>query len=160
MYLSRAAVERGAALTEARDAVLWPQVVALQARTEALVARELQHRFHLGLSEFRALLTCAGSPKGEVRMQELARAVHLDQSSVSRLVRRLEAAELTERRQCEEDRRGVYTGITERGLDVLHAATPVHDAALTHALEQAGSDPDLGPLVRALRGLPPTGAAS
>ena len=141
----------------APDAALWPQVVALQAHTEALVGRELQQRFHLGLSEFRALSACAGSPKGEVRMQELARAVHLDQSSVSRLVRRLETAGLTERRKCEEDRRGVYTGITEQGLDVLHAAAPVHDAALTRAFEQAGSDPHLGPLVRALRGVAPAG---
>ena len=30
---------------------------------------------------------------------ELAKAIHLDQSSVSRLVRRLEAAQLTERRR-------------------------------------------------------------
>lgn len=140
----------------ALDAALWPRVVALQARTEALVARELQRRFHLGLSEFRALLACAGSPKGEVRMQELARAVHLDQSSVSRLVRRLEAADLTERRQCEDDRRGVYTGITDHGLHVLRSATPVHDTALTHALEEASRSPDLGAVVRALRSLPPT----
>ena len=148
----------GTARAPASDAAVWPQVVALQSHTEVIVGRELQQRFHLGLSEFRALLACERSPKGEVRMQELARAVHLDQSSVSRLVRRLETAGLTERRKCEEDRRGVYTGITEQGLDVLHAAVPVHDAALTRALEQAGADPDLGPLVRALRGVRPTEA--
>ena len=146
----------GASGPSTGDAGRWQHVIALLARTEALVGRELQQRFHLGLSEFRALLACAGSYKGEVRMQELARAVNLDQSSVSRLVRRLETAQLTERRQCEEDRRGVYTGITERGRHVLDAATPVHDAALTQALEEAGSDPDLGPVVRALRGITPS----
>ena len=43
-------------------------------------------------------------------MREPAKAVYLDQCSVSRLVRRLEATELTERRKREEDKRGATPG--------------------------------------------------
>ena len=124
--------------------------MALHSQVDNIVARALDRQFGLGLSEFLALAACAAAPNGEMRMQDLTDAVYLNQSSVSRLVGRLERSHLTERRICEFDRRGVYTGITDHGLQVLRAAAPAYEAALHDAFERASADPNLAPLVHAI----------
>lgn len=125
--------------------------MALYSQVDREVARALHRQFGLWLSEFLALAACAAAPCGEMRMQDLTDAVHLNQSSVSRLVSRLERTQLTERRICEGDRRGVYTGITEYGLKVFREAAPVYEAALQEAFQRASADPHLAPVVQALR---------
>src|SRR4051794_7114952 len=94
-----------------REGVLWTRLVALHSQVARTVERALLRHCEVGLSEFLALAACAAAPDGEMRMQDLTDAVNLNQSSVSRLVARLERSGLTERRMCEYDRRGVYTGI-------------------------------------------------
>jgi DNA-binding MarR family transcriptional regulator len=78
---------------------------------------------------------------------------NLNQSSVSRMVTRLERVGLTERRICEHDRRGVYTGITDHGLDVLSKAVPVYETALSEALDRSAADPNLTTLVEKITAL-------
>lgn len=133
------------------DGVLWTRIVALHSQVDNVIGRALHRQFGLGLSEFLALAACAAAPDGEMRMQDLTEAVYLNQSSVSRLVGRLERSQLTERRICEFDRRGVYTGITDHGLQVLRDAAPAYEAALRDAFERASADPTLAPLVQAIR---------
>ncbi|WP_306749019.1 hypothetical protein [Saccharothrix yanglingensis] len=64
----------------------WSDLRALHDRVDADLERALRRRFRLGMSEFDALSALAGSPDGELRMQELTGAVGLNQSSVSRLI--------------------------------------------------------------------------
>jgi DNA-binding MarR family transcriptional regulator len=97
------------------------------------------------------LIALAQSPDGELRMQELNDVTFLNQSSVSRLVARLERAGLAERRSCEQDRRGVYTGITDTGARVLRAAMPVYEGSLRESFDQLAVDPKLRALVHRLR---------
>lgn len=126
---------------------LWARLVALHSQVDAVVGRALQRHLGIGLSEFLALAACAAAPDGEMRMQDLTEAVYLNQSSVSRMVTRLERVGLTERRICEHDRRGVYTGITAHGLEVLRKAVPVYETALSEALDRSAADPNLTTLV-------------
>ncbi|WP_067450972.1 MarR family winged helix-turn-helix transcriptional regulator [Actinomadura macra] len=135
------------------DVQIWNGVVTLHGRVEHRLAKALQRGHGVGLSEFRALCRLAGADDGELRMQELADLIGLNQSSVSRLVARLETAGLTRRAMCPKDRRGVYTVITEDGRDLQERACPTYRSALTEALDEAAADPDLGPLVVGLRGL-------
>ena len=69
--------------------------------------RRLQHEHGLGVSEYEVLERLAGTDKDQRRMQELADAVHLSQSALSRVVARLEADGLVYRGMCPEDRRGI-----------------------------------------------------
>src|ERR1700743_1836250 len=133
------------------DAALWSQLVAVHARVGGSVERTLQRRFGIGTSELQALIALAQSPDGELRMQELNDVTFLNQSSVSRLVARLERAGLAERRSCEQDRRGVYTGITDTGARVLRAAMPVYEGSLRESFDQLAVDPKLRALVHRLR---------
>jgi DNA-binding MarR family transcriptional regulator len=132
---------------------MWARLVALHSQIDNVVERALQRRFGIGLSEFLALAACAAAPDGEMRMQDLTEALYLNQSSVSRMVTRLESNGLTERRMCEYDRRGVYTGITEHGFEVFRKAVPAYEAALTGALDRSAADPNLAALVEKLNSL-------
>ena len=67
-------------------------------------------------------------------MQDLAEAVHLSQSALSRVVARLEADGLVVRAMCAEDRRGIFACLTDAGRERYAAALPAHRAVLAEAL--------------------------
>ncbi|GAA1032141.1 MULTISPECIES: MarR family winged helix-turn-helix transcriptional regulator [Amycolatopsis] len=129
---------------------MWPRMMALRSRVDHEVEQALQRQLHLGFSEFVALMSLADRPDGELRMQELADATSLNQSSATRLVGRLERTGLTERRLCEYDRRGVYTGITDAGRATLRKAVPVYETALASAFDRVAADPDYRDLIAAV----------
>jgi DNA-binding MarR family transcriptional regulator len=133
------------------DLALWSELDALHARVGGNVEKVLQRRFGIGTSELRALVALDNSPDGELRMQDLNDVTSLNPSSVSRLVARLERAGLAERRLCEQDRRGVYTGITATGARVLRDAVPVFEGSLREAFDQLAVDPRLRSLVHRIR---------
>nr|WP_055501242.1 MarR family transcriptional regulator [Nonomuraea pusilla] len=133
-----------------RDDEVWVGVVRLHARVEHELAVALQ-RHGLGLSEYRALCHLSDAPGGELRMQDLADLLGLNQSSVTRLVGRLERAGLTRRDLCPDDRRGVYSVITDEGRARKSEATSTYEHALSTTLDHASGEPGLDRLVTALR---------
>jgi DNA-binding MarR family transcriptional regulator len=137
--------------TGASEERRWRLFAALFGRVERELEAGLLRHHGLGLSEYRALSELAGAVAGELRMQELADALGLNQRSVSRLIGRLEAAGLTRRERCPNDRRGVYTAITERGHDRWRDAEPSYAQALTRALDHAATNRDLAAVLHALR---------
>ena len=88
---------------------------------------------------------------GHLQMKQVADAVVLSQSATTRLVTRLEDRGLLTRYLCPTDRRGIYTDVSDEGLALLEAARPTNDAALREALDEAAREPDLVPLVDAVR---------
>ncbi|MGH3316813.1 MAG: MarR family winged helix-turn-helix transcriptional regulator [Nocardioidaceae bacterium] len=137
------------------DAQTWGTVVALHAWVEGRLGQALQRRHGMGLSEFRALRQLAAAKDGELRMQELAELIGLNQSSASRLVSRLEAVELTRRDHCPDDRRGVYTVITDEGRAHLEDADPTYETTLGDALDKAAASDRFRDVVGLLRGSTP-----
>jgi DNA-binding MarR family transcriptional regulator len=133
------------------DELAWDALAALHSRVEQQLAKALQRRHGLGLSDYRALSRLAAAEQDGMRIAELAEALGLNESSVSRLADRLQQAGLTERCVCEDDRRGVYAFITEAGHKQLAAATPTYRAQLAAALDAATADPALAAPVTALR---------
>ena len=122
----------------------WQALRQLQARVDDAVERALHREHALSVSEYQALAALAYSDDdGHLRQQVLADAIPLNHSSVSRLVGRLERAGLTERYLCDEDRRGVYTQLTERGRQLLERARETYLRVLDAELRAAGQDPDL-----------------
>ncbi len=118
----------------------WLSLIQTVANVEADLVKVLQARHGLGLSEYRALEVLARSPQSELRMQELAAYLRLNQSSVSRMVERLERAGLTVRDLCPDDKRGVYTVLTEDGRARLESARPDYEQALEAALKEHGGE--------------------
>lgn len=138
-------------MTTETDYVSWSRLVTLHGRVEQRLAEVLQAEHSLGLSEYRALCHLASSEDGELRMQVLADRTGLNQSSISRLVDRLERAALAERVHCGGDRRGVYAKITQAGRDRQAKAKPSYVAALSRSLDEHTDDERLAEVVRHLR---------
>ncbi len=67
-------------------------------------------------------------------MQDLAAQLQLDQSSVTRVVERLERLGLTIRDVCPNDKRGVYTVLTEAGRQRLDDARPEYERQIALVL--------------------------
>lgn len=118
----------------------WLRLIQVVANVEAELGKVLQARHGLGLSEYRALEALARSPDSELRMQELASHLRLNQSSVSRMVERLERGGLTVRDLCPDDKRGVYTVLTDKGRARLESAQPDYEQALDAALKEYGCE--------------------
>ncbi len=76
-----------------------------------------------------------------LRMAELAEAVLLTRSGLTRLVDRLERRGFVERRKCPSDARGFLAVITEEGLRRFEAARPTHLAGVRRLfLDPLGPD--------------------
>jgi DNA-binding MarR family transcriptional regulator len=87
------------------------------------------------------VLTELDKAGGRLRIHELADAVVLSRSGLSRLLDRLETAELLRREPCDDDRRGAYAVITPAGRRTLAEMWPVYERALAeHFAPQVGSD--------------------
>jgi DNA-binding MarR family transcriptional regulator len=114
----------------------WRYLVDRHARVNGALERRL-HEHGLGVSEFEVLERLATSEKGDQRMQELAEAAHLSQSALSRVVGRLEADGLVCRTMCQQDRRGIFTCLTDAGRERYEAARPTHREVLAETLGAA-----------------------
>jgi DNA-binding MarR family transcriptional regulator len=114
---------------------VWRDLLDRHARTTAALERRLQDEHGLGVSEYEVLERLAAPGKDQRRMQELAEAVHLSQSALSRVVGRLEAEGLVTRGICYEDRRGIYACLTESGRARYEAARPTHRGVLAELLQ-------------------------
>ncbi|MCV2219520.1 MarR family winged helix-turn-helix transcriptional regulator [Thauera sp. Sel9] len=115
-------------------------LIQIVANVEADLVKVLQARHGLGLSEYRALEILARSQNSELRMQDLAAHLGLNQSSVSRMVERLERSGFTVRDLCPDDKRGVYTVLTKDGRTRLESAQPDYEKALAAALKAHGGE--------------------
>ena len=93
----------------------WRSLLSSYNEIAGQLERSLQEAHGLTMSDFETLdrLTTADCDKR--RMQDLAAAMYLSQSALSRTVARLEKQGLVERTHCLDDRRGVYVALTNQG---------------------------------------------
>ncbi|MFD7874578.1 MarR family winged helix-turn-helix transcriptional regulator [Streptomyces sp. NPDC059766] len=134
----------------------WCALSLLHGRIEAHVERALQTRHDLSVREYSLLDVLSrqhNGSGGHLQMKQVADAVVLSQSATTRLVTRLEDRGLLKRYLCPTDRRGIYTDVTEGGLELLAQARPTNDAALREALDEASKNAELAPLVQAVEAL-------
>jgi DNA-binding MarR family transcriptional regulator len=110
----------------------WRDISAIHATVHAALDRELREQHDLSSVEYEVLDSLGAT--GECRMQEVAGALHLNQSTCSRVVARLEEEGLALRAMCPNDRRGIYAKITEEGRKRLEAAAPTYRRVLADAL--------------------------
>jgi DNA-binding MarR family transcriptional regulator len=108
----------------------WMALVEAHAAAVESVEADLVRETGLPLSWHEVLVRLAGADESSMRMQELAKAVLLSKSGLTRLADRMEAAGLIERSACDSDRRGTWAVITDKGREALGNATPSFLAAV------------------------------
>ncbi|HZQ38599.1 MAG TPA: MarR family transcriptional regulator [Dehalococcoidia bacterium] len=104
----------------------WRAFLAAHAVLTDVLEAELLAERGLPLAWYDVLFQLSLAPGGERRMQELAGAVLLSKSGLTRLVARMEQAGLVERRPCPTDLRGTIAALTPSGKAALRRARPIH----------------------------------
>ena len=122
-----------ASMDEKRLVADWQAVLETHARVSCALEHALGEH-GLGTSEYEILERLTTSECEHLRMQELGEKLHLSQSALSRAVARLEDDGLVERGMCEEDRRGVFVGLTTAGRARYKQARPTHRRVLSELL--------------------------
>jgi DNA-binding MarR family transcriptional regulator len=104
----------------------WRGFLRAHAYLSRVLEAELLADQHLSLASYDVLVQLAEAPGRRLRMTELAAAVLLSRSGVTRLVDRLEKAGLVTRCPVASDGRGVAAELTPDGLNRLRNAAPTH----------------------------------
>jgi DNA-binding MarR family transcriptional regulator len=114
--------------------------VAAHALLVERVGRDLVAATSLPLSSYNVLRLLHEAAGGRLRLSELARAVHLTRSGVTRLANRLERAGLLRREGLAQDRRGSCAALTNRGQVQLRRARTVFARAVAEHFGSCLSD--------------------
>jgi DNA-binding MarR family transcriptional regulator len=109
-----------------REAAAWTGLLRARERIAQELDRALEHEHAISLAEFDVLVQLEGAPDRSLRMAELASAVLLTRSGLTRLVDRLERRGLVERHTCPSDARGFWAVLTASGTEQLDAAAATH----------------------------------
>ncbi|MBX6390466.1 MAG: MarR family transcriptional regulator [Frankia sp.] len=104
----------------------WRGLLRAHAHVTRLLEAELEDAHSLPLASYDVLVQLSESPAGALRMSELANAVLLSRSGLTRLVDRLVREGLVERRSCPSDLRGTLAVLTPAGLARLRDASGTH----------------------------------
>jgi DNA-binding MarR family transcriptional regulator len=108
----------------------WSGFIRAHATIVKELDAELRAAYGLPLSSFDVLVQLSLAPGDRMQMHELAEAVHISRSGLTRLVDRLERQGLIERHRGERDPRQVFACITRSGLERLADTTPTHLAGV------------------------------
>jgi DNA-binding MarR family transcriptional regulator len=126
----------GEPLTE-RELAAWRGMLRTHRDVVARLDAELERDHGLPLSSYEVLISLADADDGRLRMGELADALLLSRSGLTRLVDRLERQGMVGRERCEDDARGYFAVITDAGRVKLREARPAHLAGVReHFLER------------------------
>jgi DNA-binding MarR family transcriptional regulator len=104
----------------------WARFLATHATLIERIEAELAAADLPPLAWYDVLWELEKSDTGKLRMHELAHAVVLSRSNLTRLIDRLESAGLTVRERCPDDRRGAYAAITAKGLEMRKRMWPLY----------------------------------
>jgi DNA-binding MarR family transcriptional regulator len=108
------------------EGAAWEGFLRAHATIMRALSGELERADGLSLSSYDVLLQLARAPKRRLRMSELAEAVVLSPSGLTRLVERLEREGLIARIKSADDARGAYATLTDLGRLRLRTATRSH----------------------------------
>jgi len=106
--------------------VSWRVFLHAHAVVTRRLEAELMEEHTLPLASYDVLVQLVDAPGRRLRMTELAGAVLLSRSGVSRLVDRMQRDGLVSREAATEDGRGMYAVLQPAGLARLREATPTH----------------------------------
>ncbi len=129
---------------------LWKLFLTAHTR---LVDRVEQNFKQAGLPPFEwydVLIALKQAPDRRLRLSELAEELLVNRTNVTRLVDRLEKAELVRREVCKDDRRGAFAVLTEAGLEMQQQMWTVYAQSIAHYFGCHLTDKDTKVLTKAL----------
>ncbi|WP_116995802.1 MarR family winged helix-turn-helix transcriptional regulator [Desertimonas flava] len=135
-------MERVEWLTE-REERAWRALQFMQMRLDGELARQLATDSALSYPDYRVLVALTDRPDGRLRLFELAAVLGWEKSRASHHVARMTSRGLVDKEPCDDDRRGAFVVITERGRRELADAAPGHVATVRRLFVDLLSDDQL-----------------
>jgi DNA-binding MarR family transcriptional regulator len=130
-----------------RDAAAWTGLLRTRERLMHELNGELEQAHGISLAEYDVLVQLDSAANHSLRMAELADAVLLTRSGLTRLVDRLEQRGLVERARCPSDARGMHAVLSDAGAERLRAATATHSDGIQRLFLDQLEGADLDRLV-------------
>ena len=96
------------------------------SQLQKMLAQEMEDEVGMPFERYSILLMLAQADGGALRPSELAEALPITLSGVTRLIDRLERDGVVERRACTTDGRGTFVALTADGTEVFRRAGRVH----------------------------------
>ena len=129
----------------------WRAFLAVASRALDEIDQALQKQANMTLTDYEILLALAEADRRRLRMSELADEVLVSRSRLTYRVDRLTEVGFVTREECEDDRRGLWAIITDKGADALGQVTPGHHADIRRLLFTALSERDIAVFESVLR---------
>jgi DNA-binding MarR family transcriptional regulator len=121
----------------------WREFLHVHAVLTRELDEELRRSSGLPLSSYDVLVNLESAPDRQMRMSELADAVLLSRSGLTRLVERLEREGLLARADCPSDARGSLAVLTDEGMQRLAQARKTHLRGVRERFLSTFSDEEL-----------------
>ncbi len=154
--------EGGNNRVEPDELAAWRAFLRAHAKISRALEAELIAGQRISLAAYDVLLQLVEAPGYRLRMTELAEAVLLSRSGVTRVVDRLERDGLVTRSRVHGDGRGVVAVLTEQGYERLRGATSTHLSGVKEHFVDVLAGAELGAFGDSCRKLAeaPSGAGS
>jgi len=136
------------------EARLGAQVWELTLRTVTALIRTFEEDMKaegFALAWYDVLIQLSQAPRQRLRMQDLADGVVVTRSGLSRLIDRMEKADLVRREAVADDGRGWYAVLTEQGRATYDRLAVDHHSKIEERFSSRLSNADLRALRRAMR---------
>lgn len=137
----------------------WENLLRATTRLLGELDRELREEHGFTAGDYDVLVHLDAAPGGGRRMCDLAEAVLLSPSGLSRRVDRLERAGLVERRRASDDARSIEAALTGTGKRTLAGLRRTHRAGIKSRFADQFSEEELATLRTLLGRLDPDGPA-
>jgi DNA-binding MarR family transcriptional regulator len=127
----------------------WLSLIRTHARLWDLAEAQMRTGHGLTMARYDVLAQLANAG-GRLRLSDLASAIVLSQSGLSKLLDRMEASGLVRRDPDPRDARSAFAAITPLGRSLARQARKGHHDFLQQAFGDALDDRDLGDLTRVM----------
>src|SRR5487761_1752195 len=121
----------------------WRTYLRHNSLLPAQLNRQLQQDSGLTLPEYEVLVQLSEAPQQQRRPFQICEALNWEQSRLSHQLTRMQHRGLIGRQECEADGRGAFVVLTEAGAESIHAAAPVHVAAVRQLIFDRLTDDQL-----------------
>lgn len=135
----------------AKQQRIWRDWLTASQLLEDVLSSELQEAHGLTGSDYEILARLSESPNRRIRMSVLAQQVLVSRSRLSHQIDRLEQAGWVTRQVCEDDKRGQYAVLSNKGWKLLQAAAHTHVTGVRQHFVDQLTDAEYEALGRAVK---------
>ena len=130
---------------------IWRDFITAVQLLEDTLNRDLQNAHGISMGDYEILVRLSESPDRRIRMSILAKQVLVSRSRLSHQIDRMVDAGYVSRETCDDDKRGQFAVMTDKGWKLLVDAAHTHVAGVREHFVDQISDTDyasLGKMVR------------